>query len=712
MSALPQPDQRWLDRYEIKAELGRGGFGRVYLADDLRLDREVAIKVLRQSDEFTDTDYQRFRREINIAARLSHPNVVTVYDGGDHEGLSYLVMRYVEGNDLRSELKEAPLPTARLVSVMEQIAGALDYAHGLGLVHRDVKPGNILCEQGSDRVYLADFGISRPVDQSTEEQLTQAGLGPATFYYAAPEQLRTGQRVDARTDVYALGCVLYECLTAVRPFEGKIGAVIGAHLHEPPPRATDVRRDLSRHWDAVVARAMAKSPDERYGRCGELAEAVAALSPTGGRASYVDERALAPTVMNRSAPQPVPGRADTPRTSEPPPPPPPTGRHPVAPRPDAQPAGAQPAGAARFRSTEVRPAHPPVRRRQRSAARGRRTFLVLSFALLAMAVWLFWPNFSGALGLGAQQDETPQVAGEQGPDEPEERGLDDDQRQLLETVGLFSADDCRSLQRSSFEGVRTAVSCGDTEQTPTRVVYRQFDDEAARDAAFEQQSANRRTNADCRAGHDARHLYRGADGEGQVVCLVAGGVAGITWTVPGQPIMGSSRLDDTDTLADLYGWWNDLVERDPADRLPECPTDEGLIDRGALAAVQCELTGGVASIASNAQFASVAEMDAWYDEIATDARENRLEEVLDGDDLQACDGLGVGDRRWVGAVVPWSVDGANGRLLCFTNENDLNALFWTDEATAVGSVAVSPAANAPLDQLVEEWTRSPYRTAD
>jgi len=708
VSALPQPDQRWLDRYEIRDELGRGGFGRVYLADDLRLDREVAIKVLRQSDDFTDTDYQRFRREINIAARLSHPNVVTVYDGGDHEGLSYLVMRYVEGHDLRKELKNGPLPTARLVSVIEQIAGALDYAHGLGLVHRDVKPGNILCEEQSDRVYLADFGISRPVDQSTEEQLTQAGLGPATFYYAAPEQLRTGQRIDARTDIYALGCVLYECLTAGRPFEGKIGAVIGAHLHEPPPRVTDVRRDLSQHWDDVVARAMAKVPGDRYGRCGELAEAVATLSPTGARATYVDERALAHTVA-KHAPSSRTSRADTPRTSEPPPPraPAPHERavhhspRPVNARPDTQ----------RFRATEVRPASPPVRRPPRSTARGRWTFLLLFLALAAMAAWLFWPNLSAALGGGAQQDPPPEVAAEQEPAEPEERGLDDDQRQLLETVGVFSAEDCQSPQRPRFDGVRTAISCGNGEQTPTRVVYRAFDDETARDAAFEELSAGRPSTADCRTGQSVRHPYRNASGEGQVLCVVAGGEAGITWTVPGQPIMGSSRLD-TDTLADLYGWWDGLVDRDPGDRLPECPQDQGLIDRGALDAVQCQLTGGVATIASNAQFAGVAEMDAWYDEVATDARDNRLQELREGGDASVCAGLGVGDQRWTGGLAPWAIDGADGRLLCFTNESDLNVVFWTDNTTAIGSVAVSPAASGPLDQLVVEWAGSPYRTAD
>ena len=710
MSALPQPGQRWLDRYEIRDELGRGGFGRVYLADDQRLDREVAIKVLRQSEDLTDTDYQRFRREINIAARLTHPAVVTVYDGGDHDGLSYLVMRYVEGHDLRRELRAGPLPTARLASVIDQIAGALDYAHGLGLVHRDVKPGNILCEDGADRVYLADFGISRPVEQSTEDQLTQAGLGPATFYYAAPEQLRTGQRVDARTDVYALGCVLYECLTGDRPFEGKIGAVIGAHLQQPPPLVSAARPDLSQRWDALVAKAMAKAPEDRYHRCGDLADAIAELSPAGTRASYADERALAHAVAQRSTARPASWPADTPRAGAPPPPRPATAHleqaatdDPVAPH-DAAPSRAP------MRTTERPPARPP-RRHRPSPRRARATFALLGLVLAALAGWLFWPDGDdgGEREVAAEQRADAQDAEQQGADGA---ALDDAQTALLETVGVFSPDDCRSPQRRQIEGARTAVSCSDAEQTPTRVVFRAFDDEAARDAAFDQQSAGRRTTADCRADHDARHAYRNGDGDGQVYCLVSGGIAGITWTLPGQPIMGSARLDGAETIAELYAWWDEVVGRDAADRLPSCPEDPGLVERGALAAVQCRLTGGLATVASNAQFASVAEMDAWYDAVAGDARTRRLQEVRGGADPGICMGLGRDAARLIGGETRWAIEGGQGRLLCFTNENDLNALFWTDETTAVGSVAVSPAADGLLEQLVEEWTRSPYRVAD
>lgn len=699
MSGLPQPDEVWLDRYEIRRELGRGGFGRVYLAYDARLDREVAIKLLRQSEDLTEVDYQRFRREINIAAGLSHPGVVTVYDGGDHEGISYLVMRYVEGRDLRHELREGPLPPTRLVSVVVQTANALDYAHGRGLVHRDVKPANILCEAGSDRVYLADFGISRRVDQSTEEQLTQADLGPATFYYAAPEQLKAAHRIDARTDIYAFGCVLYECLTGHRPFDGDIATVLGAHLHEPPPRVTDSRPDLSDRWNDVVAKAMAKSPDQRYQRCGEVADAVAALTPSLRTVPDDGQRAVAPTVVAETKVRQAAQNAQRENTLEQPPthqtarPPPPP--------PHARP---KPHPAARRSGPPLRP-----RRAASRASRRRWTYALLATALLALTGFLFWPQISSAISGTAG----PSQAGDD-PDAGNDTELNNRQLELLSAVGKFDPADCRpSTSNRKFSGQRTAVACTNSEQRPTRVVFRQFDDEAARDAAFGELAAGRRSEADCRAEDDAIHAYRGSGGDGEVQCNLDGQrVAGMTWTVPGHPIMGSARLDDSDTLAELYQWWDSTVERDAGDRLPEnCPEDQGLIDNGAAAAVQCQMTGGVATVASHAQFLTVDEMNGWYDGVLTEAREERLDTVLEGVRPGTCAGLGSGPQRLAGANTIWSAGDAHGRMLCFVNESDQNTLFWTNDATGIGSVAVSPAVH-PLGTMVLEWQRSSYRLAD
>jgi serine/threonine-protein kinase len=699
VSGLPQPEEVWLDRYEIRRELGRGGFGRVYLAYDLRLDREVAIKLLRQSDDLTEIDYQRFRREINIAAGLSHPGVVTVYDGGDREGISYLVMRYVEGRDLRHELHDGPLPTTRLVSVVVQTANALDYAHGRGLVHRDVKPANILCEAGSDRVYLADFGISRRVDQSTEEQLTQADIGPATFYYAAPEQLQAAHRIDARTDVYAFGCVLFECLTGYRPFDGDIGAVLGAHLHAPPPRVTDTRPDLSEGWNDVVAKTMAKSPEERYQRCGEVAEAVATLTPTVRSAPDNGKRAIASTVMAETKvrqaaqgtrQQNTLAQPPTHQTARPPPPPPPPQTPRRQPAPDARRSG------------------PPSRQTRPSPARRRLTYAVVVMALLALTAWLFWPQINDAIFSA--------IAAPPGDDggAPNDTSLDRQQVELISTVGGFEPRDCQpSTSSRTFSGQRAAVACSNGEQSPTRVVFRQFDDEAARDAAFGEMAAGRQSTADCRAEDDAIHSYRGNGGDGDVLCnLDAGRVAGMTWTVPGQPILGSARIDDSDALTDLYQWWDGTVEREIGDRLPGCPPDEGLLERGAAAAVQCQMTGGVATVVSHAQFLTADEMNAWFDGVLSNARAERLDTIVDGTRPNSCRGLGFGRRRLTGAHVTWSTGDSHGRLLCFVNESNQNVLFWTNDATGVGSVGVSPAAGERLGAMVREWQRSRYRLAD
>jgi serine/threonine protein kinase len=681
VSELPQPDERWLDRYEIRRELGRGGFGRVYLAYDLRLDREVAIKVLQQAEDLTEMDYQRFRREINIAASLSHPGVVTVYDGGDHEGLSYLVMRYVEGRDLRHELRDGPLPTTRLLSVIDQIASALDYAHGRGLVHRDVKPANILCEASSDRVYLADFGISRRVDQSTGEQLTQSDLGPATFYYAAPEQLQAGHRIDARTDVYAFGCVLYECLTGHRPFDGDIGAVLGAHLHAAPPRVTDVRPDLSPRWDDIVARAMAKSPEQRFQHCGQVSDAVDALAPAARTPD--DERDFAPTMVA-----------------------PPSVRETASDHDRDAPERTRRVEEVRREGPQPRRVDPRLRRERASPARTRWAVAGLVTALLALAGAVFWPQLSSAI---ENVTDRTQVAGEQQRGAPT---LDGEQQDLLAAVGVFEPRDCRPSTGRIFDGQREAIACSSDAQSPTGVAYRQFDDEATRDAAFDALASGPREGADCRFSDVATHRYRGRQGDGRVVCKVARGQAGMTWTVPGQPILGSARIDDSDTLDDLYTWWDGMVERDAGDRLPNCPVDDGLIERGATTAVQCQMTGGVATVASHAQFADLAAMDQWYDGVVTNAREERLRQVLDGDDPAACRRLGAGRRRWTGADVAWTSQDARGRLLCFVNETDQNALFWTNEATGVGSVAVSPAGDATLRAMIDEWLRSPYRLAN
>jgi serine/threonine protein kinase len=260
--------------YRIESVIGRGGMAIVYRAEDTRLGRKVALKVLSSALGEQEQFQQRFIRESRLAASLDHPNIIPIYEAGNADGLLFIAMRYVVGSDLKALLqREDPLPPARALRLLEQIGDALDAAHQLGLVHRDVKPGNVLItsvHENADHVYLTDFGLTKRVS-SLSGGLTGTGHFLGTIDYVAPEQI-AGKPVDARADMYALGCVLYECLTGQPPFHrDDDAATLWAHLVEAPPPVTAVRQELSPAVEAVVSRAMAKAPEDRYPSCHALA---------------------------------------------------------------------------------------------------------------------------------------------------------------------------------------------------------------------------------------------------------------------------------------------------------------------------------------------------------------------------------------------------------------------------------------------------------
>lgn len=258
--------------FRMEELIGRGGMGVVYRAYDLRLRRTVALKLVAPSLARDERFRERFARESELVMSLEHPNVVPIYDAGDVDGRVYLAMRLVDGTDLGSALRaEGALEPSRAVAVCRQIASALDAAHTQGLVHRDVKPSNVLLDQ-TGHAYLADFGLTRRLDdQSSGASGDERSIG--TPAYLAPEQL-TGRPVDGRADIYSLGCLLYECLTgeAVFPRESRL-AVAWAHLEEEPPRASRRRIGLPEAIDGVISRAMAKEPEERYPTCAALISA-------------------------------------------------------------------------------------------------------------------------------------------------------------------------------------------------------------------------------------------------------------------------------------------------------------------------------------------------------------------------------------------------------------------------------------------------------
>ncbi|MEV6392395.1 serine/threonine-protein kinase [Nocardia xishanensis] len=259
--------------YVIERQLGRGGMGSVYLARHPRLPRRTALKLLNR-EMFADNEIRaRFEREADLVARLDHPNIVTVYDRGVEDEQLWISMQYVDGSDA-AEIDTSSFTPERAVRIVAETANALDYAHSMGILHRDVKPANILLAHpgaSQERIFLTDFGIARLRDDAVH--LTRTGTFTATLTYASPEQL-TGAPLDGRTDQYSLACTLYWLLAGVVPFEStNPTVVIQGHLQQPPPPLSSIRYGMPAALDGVLARALSKRAEERFRSCAEFAEA-------------------------------------------------------------------------------------------------------------------------------------------------------------------------------------------------------------------------------------------------------------------------------------------------------------------------------------------------------------------------------------------------------------------------------------------------------
>jgi serine/threonine-protein kinase len=311
----------------------------------------VAIKTLPAQYSDDETFQRRFRREAQTAARLNSPHVIPIYDYGEIEGRLYLSMRLIDGRDLQAVLAEGPVPADRAVRIIEHVAKALHAAHELGLVHRDVKPSNVLLDK-DDFAYLIDFGIARAADDT---RLTGTGNAIGTFQYMAPERM-TDNTDDARADIYALTCVLYECLTGKPPFAGStMATLMYAHMHTPPPQPSTTQPDVPATFDPVIATGMAKDPNQRYATTVELAIAAHNATITPIRRADVPAEPGISSAPNPAVPGVPPKPAPAPRRINPLPSPPPSNQASTRPQPAARRASTPPDPHLASLATKARP---------------------------------------------------------------------------------------------------------------------------------------------------------------------------------------------------------------------------------------------------------------------------------------------------------------------------------------------------------------------
>ena len=421
--------------YRLERRLGEGGMGMVFVATQMSLERTVALKLISPSFGDDQAFRERFRREGVAQAGLDHPHIVTVYEAGEAEGTLFIAMRLVHGASLKDMIVARELDSGRTLRILGPVADALDFAHEAGIVHRDVKPHNILVGR-RDHGFLADFGLTKGRDGAT---LTRTGQFVGSLDYVAPEQIR-GERASARSDIYALGAVLFECLTGSVPYPKESeAAVLYAHISDPPPKVTDVRPELPSALDAVLARAMAKDPEERPVEAVEVIEAAKRAFTSTSRAAM-------------SVPRPA-DRAEQ------------EGRRPPEAEVDTAPARRKPAtpsettvASGREATTppqrsRVEPPHePPARRRRRGSPA---TLAVLALAAAGV--------IAGAFVLGNQGEKDPEGGSRVLETGPVALTVPENWRESPNLAGVRGLDFKRgiSLEEESGEGTLHLGMMGD-----------------------------------------------------------------------------------------------------------------------------------------------------------------------------------------------------------------------------------------------------------
>jgi serine/threonine-protein kinase len=528
-------------RYRIERLVGRGGFGAVYLAEDTNphLLRKVALKVL-DPELAADANFRdRFLRESLLAIELEqHPSLVPVYDAGEQDGTLYIAMRFIDGTDLASALRAGPIGPERTAAMISQVGGALDVAHAAGVVHRDVKPANILLSNDLKRAYLADFGLTKRV--GTESVLTRAGQFLGTLHYASPEQIE-GKPVDGRTDQYALGCVMYECLTGHPPFAGELNAMISAHLTKPLPSVRESDQTVPAAIDAVLARATQKNPADRFPTCGEFAAATTrALSPSGDTVG--DGGVLTPPPPP-SAPASATVVAGTPVPSSP--------SAPLTPPPPGAPVTPAPGG----------PLTPPPGGQWTPPPRGPRRsplpFILAGaggLAVIAVVVVLVLVLGGGGGGGGSP----PTTTTSSGP------RLSAAEQALRTHVPVAFRSTCQPANDTKTPGEAASLRCTPPGTGVAFVTYFQFDSAAALNNDYQNvlnnnSIARESGTGQCSAGmpNESSYSSNGVD-KGRIVCFIdtRDGTATVWWTDADRRILVLASRTDNDLLALGIFWKN------------------------------------------------------------------------------------------------------------------------------------------------------------
>lgn len=552
--------------YRLRRLLGKGGMGEVYEAEDTVKDRIVALKLLPESASNDPVFRKRLRREAHSAGRLQEPHVVPIHDYGEVDGMLYVDMRMIDGTDLRKVLKNyGPMTPARAVAIIKQIASALDAAHESGIMHRDVKPENIILTR-DDFAYLVDFGIA---NAATDEKLTELGTAVGTYAYMAPERF-TNDEVTYRTDIYALTCVLHECLTGSQPFPGdSVTVVITAHLMQPVPKPSQQRPGIPTAFDAVIARGMAKKPEDRYASAGDLAAAA-------NDALTQRDQDQAATILQRSEaagtapPPPPPAWYQTP-------PPTPPGAHPAAFHTPPPPGGGPPSGPMGAPSQPSGPpsgpmwATPaPTGPRPAGAPRKGTPWLPIAAAIAVFVVAL------GTVGIWflVKPDDTPSASTTTttAPSPTTERTTRRPPRTTTPSPTPDSADAkllgllprgyddgvCQPV-RPPAPGALATVDCGAAapQGGPANARYSLFADQPALDRAFDDSVAANQELVRCpNSGADSPTTWHYTETpdevEGRIACGVFNGNQDLSWTINDNLLLGDAQSDN---LVDLHNWW-------------------------------------------------------------------------------------------------------------------------------------------------------------